>query len=158
MIRHFEIFTAERRLVQTSPLSHLRDVRLGIEGAHWLRKILQGSAKEPATAALGGIPIGLKAAIEKELELMRSYGITPVFVFNGLSVIRKDKPFSVEDTRPGRRSQAWDMYEKGRIDSAYSQWASSGYIHQPDLLYFVFSVFKENDVEFIRAPYSAWGQ
>ncbi|CAG8695863.1 30025_t:CDS:10, partial [Gigaspora margarita] len=152
-------FTAERRLVQTSSLTLLRDTRLGIEGAHWLRKILQNIVKEPATAALGGIPIGLKAAIEKELELLRSYGITPVFVFNGLSVIRKDKPFSVEDTRPGRRSQAWDLYEKGRIDNAYSQWASSGSnIHQPDLLYFVFSVFKENDVEFIRAPYSAWGQ
>lgn len=49
----------------------MKDTRLGIEGTHWLRKLLQNSAKEPATAALGGIPIGLKAAIEKELELIK---------------------------------------------------------------------------------------
>jgi len=66
------VFIAERRLVQQhSTLSHLKDTRLGIEGTHWLRKLLQTSVKEPATAALGGIPIGLKAAIEKELELMK---------------------------------------------------------------------------------------
>ncbi|CAB4431514.1 unnamed protein product [Rhizophagus irregularis] len=158
MIRHFEFFTAERRLVQHNALSNLKDTRLGIEGTHWLRKLLQNSAKEPATAALGGIPIGLKAAIEKELELIKSYGITPVFVFNGLNVIRKDKPFSTEDTRPTKRAQAWDFYEKGWVDSAYSTWAGSGFINQPDLYYLVFSILKENDIEFIRAPYLAWGQ
>ena len=81
-------------------------------------------------------------------------------MFNGLNVIRKDKPFSTEDTRPAKRAQAWDFYEKGRVDSAYSNWsgAVSGFVHQPDLLYLVFSILKENDVEFIRAPYLAWGQ
>jgi hypothetical protein len=88
----------------------------------------------------------------------RSYGITPVFVFNGLNVIRKDKPFSTEDTRPTKRAQAWDYYEKGWVDSAYGSWAGSGFVNQPDLLYLVFSILKENDIEFIRAPYLAWGQ
>ncbi|CAG8474579.1 15153_t:CDS:10 [Funneliformis caledonium] len=160
MIRHFEIFTVERRLVQISQLSSLKDTRLGIDGTHWLRKLLQTSAKESATTALGGIPIGLRSAIEKELELIKSYGITPVFVFNGLNIIRKDKPFSTEDTRPSKRAQAWEAYEKGRVEQAYSSWASavSGFVHQPDLLYLVFSILKENDVEFMRAPYLAWGQ
>ncbi|CAI2168817.1 8627_t:CDS:10 [Funneliformis geosporum] len=160
MIRHFEIFTVERRLVQHSSLSLLKDSRLGIEGTHWLRKLLQTSAKESATTALGGIPIGLRSAIEKELELFKSYGITPVFVFNGLNIIRKDKPFSTEDTRPSKRVLAWESYEKGRVEQAYSSWAGavSGFVHQPDLLYLVFSILKENDVEFMRAPYLAWGQ
>lgn len=70
-MNYFLVFTAERRLVQHNALSNLKDTRLGIEGTHWLRKLLQNSAKEPATAALGGIPIGLKAAIEKELELIK---------------------------------------------------------------------------------------
>ncbi|CAG8439730.1 12089_t:CDS:10 [Ambispora leptoticha] len=158
MIRHLDIFTNERRLQQQSSLSLLKETRLGIEGAFWLRKLLQNSGKEPATAAIGGIPIGLKNAIEKELGLLKSFGIIPFFVFNGLSVIRKDKPFSTEDTRPSKRAQAWDAYEKGKHDQAYNTWASSGFIHQPDLLYFVFNVLKDNDVEFMRAPYFAWGQ
>lgn len=79
-------------------------------------------------------------------------------MFNGLSIIRKDKPFSSEDTRPSKRAQAWELYEKGRIDAAYSNWVVSGSIHQPELLYFVFKILNENDVEFIRAPYLAWGQ
>ncbi|CAG8485691.1 2066_t:CDS:10 [Ambispora gerdemannii] len=158
MIRHLDIFTNERRLQHQSSLNLLKETRLGIEGAFWLRKLLQNSGKEPATAAIGGIPIGLRGAIEKELELLKSFGIIPFFVFNGLSVIRKDKPFSTEDTRPNKRAQAWDAYEKGKHDQAYNTWASSNSIHQPDLLYFVFNVLKENDVEFMRAPYSAWGQ
>ncbi|CAG8453923.1 4770_t:CDS:10 [Acaulospora morrowiae] len=157
MIRSFEIFVAERRLAQPSSLTFLKDTRLGIDGTHWLRKLLQNSAKEPTIAALGGVPLGLKAIIERELGLMRSFGITPVFVFTGLSIIRKDKPFSSEDTRPSKRASAWDMYEKNRLDVALSTWGA-GSIPQPDLSYFVFKIFKENDVEFIRAPYSAWGQ
>lgn len=61
-------FASERRLAQTSPLSFLKDTRLGIDSAYWLRKLLQTCAKEPAIAALGGIPIGLKNAIEEELQ------------------------------------------------------------------------------------------
>jgi len=71
----FVVFTVERRLVQHGSLNLLKDTRLGIEGTHWLRKLLQASAKEPATTALGGIPIGLKAAIEKELELFKYVSI-----------------------------------------------------------------------------------
>jgi hypothetical protein len=94
-----------------------------------------------------------------EIFIRRSHGITPVFVFNGLNIIRKDKPFSTEDNRPAKRAQAWDLYEKGRVEPAYSSWAvQSGFVNQPDLLYLVFSILKENDVEFIRAPYLAWGQ
>jgi hypothetical protein len=73
-------------------------------------------------------------------------------------VIRKDKPFSGEDTRPTKRTQAWDAYEKGKTEQAYSSWSVSGSVNQPDLLYYVFSILRENDVEFMRAPYSAWGQ
>jgi hypothetical protein len=35
---------------------------------------------------------------------------------------------------------------------------SSGAIHPPDLLNVVFHILNKNNVEFIRAPYSAWAQ
>ncbi|RUO95864.1 hypothetical protein BC936DRAFT_143058 [Jimgerdemannia flammicorona] len=70
-VRHFDFFTAERRLVHTNPISLLKDTRLGIEGNHWLRKLLQNHVKEPAVVAMGGIPLGLRAAIERELDLLK---------------------------------------------------------------------------------------
>ncbi|RUS17674.1 hypothetical protein BC937DRAFT_89644 [Endogone sp. FLAS-F59071] len=69
-VRHFDFFTVERRLVQTASISLLKDTRLGIEGNHWLRKILK-QLKEPAVVAMGGLPLGLRAAVERELDLLK---------------------------------------------------------------------------------------
>ena len=61
----FIVFTAERRLIQTSAVTQLKDTRLGIDGNYWLRKVV---AKENAVAAMGGLPLRLEATITKELE------------------------------------------------------------------------------------------
>lgn len=90
--------------------------------------------------------------------MCRANGIQPVFVFSGLSIIRKDKPFSTEDTRPSHRATAWDFYDRGKLDLALSNWASSSGIHSAELLNSVLSILNKHNVEFIRAPYSAWAQ
>lgn len=54
--------------MQTSAVSQLKDTRLGIEGNHWLRKIL---AKEPAVAAMGGTPLKLVESIEREINAFK---------------------------------------------------------------------------------------
>ncbi|KAL0092293.1 PIN domain-like protein [Phycomyces blakesleeanus] len=154
-IRHFDIFTAERRLIQTSAISQLKETRLGIEGNYWLRKIL---AKEPAVAALGGIPFNLKHSIEREIKHFKDNHIQPLFVFPGLSILRKDKPFSSDDNRPSHRATGWELYEKGKTDLALTHWINSGGIHPADLLNQVFHILHQHGIEFIRAPYSAWAQ
>ncbi|RUS17673.1 temperature dependent protein affecting M2 dsRNA replication-domain-containing protein [Endogone sp. FLAS-F59071] len=156
-VRHFDFFTVERRLVQTASISLLKDTRLGIEGNHWLRKILK-QLKEPAVVAMGGLPLGLRAAVERELDLLKSHGIHPFFVFNGLSVLRKDKPFSIEDYRPAKRASGWEPYEEGRISMAMTLWSSSGSPHQADLFPLIMQILSERGIEHMRAPYSAWGQ
>lgn len=90
--------------------------------------------------------------------VFRSNGIQPIFVFSGLSIIRKDKPFSAEDSRPSHRAVGWDFYDRGKIDLALSNWASSSGINSAELLNTVIHVLNKNKVEFIRAPYSAWAQ
>ncbi|KAH8553718.1 hypothetical protein BGW37DRAFT_486860 [Umbelopsis sp. PMI_123] len=64
-IRHFDIFLAERRLIQTSAVTLLKDQKIGIDANYWLRKVLP---KEPTVVAIGGFPSGIRTAIEKELE------------------------------------------------------------------------------------------
>ncbi|RUS15589.1 hypothetical protein BC938DRAFT_476875, partial [Jimgerdemannia flammicorona] len=59
------------RLAEKCQCAILTDTRLGIEGNHWLRKLLQNHVKEPAVVAMGGIPLGLRAAIERELDLLK---------------------------------------------------------------------------------------
>ena len=49
------------------PLSMLKDIRLGIDGNVWLKKIIQASS-EQYLAGIGGTPSCLRKAIEKELE------------------------------------------------------------------------------------------
>ena len=62
------VFTAERRLLQTSGVQQLKDTRLGIEGNYWLRKIL---GKDPAVTAMGGIPLKLKDTVEHEIKAFK---------------------------------------------------------------------------------------
>ncbi|KAG2236720.1 hypothetical protein INT48_000718 [Thamnidium elegans] len=141
-IRHFDI-------------SQLKETRLGIDGNYWIRKVV---AKENAVTAMGGLPLRLVETIERELEGYKSNGIQPIFVFSGLSIIRKDKPFSTEDSRPSHRAAGWDFYDRGKVDLALSNWASSSGINSAELLNTVIHILNKNKVEFIRAPYSAWAQ
>lgn len=79
-------------------------------------------------------------------------------MFPGLSILRKDKPFSIEDRRPSTRANGWDLYDKNRLDSALQAWGNGGGIHLADLCNYVCHILHEHGIEFIRAPYSAWAQ
>jgi len=174
-IRHFDYYISERQLIQTAPISQLKGAKIGFEGQYWLRKIIKPSnlarmsnAAEAKTlesitaniVAMGGtFPYNtFKALLEKEINKIRSLDIYPFFVFNGLSFLRKDKPFTTEDTRPNKRASGWDHYERGRLESAHNTWSSSGSVHQNEFMNSVFKIFQENNIEFMRAPYSSWAQ
>jgi len=174
-IRHFDFYISERQLLQTAPISQLKGTKIGIEGQYWLRKIIKPinhsrMPNPPETKTLENITANIvamggtfpyntfKALLEKEINKFRSLDIYPFFVFNGLSFLRKDKPFSSEDTRPNKRSSGWENYEKGRIEMAHNTWSSSGSVHQNEFMNSVFKIFQENNIEFMRAPYSSWAQ
>jgi len=122
VVRGLDKFLNDSKLLTTEKLSVLKGSRLGIDGPHWLRKI-QKAQSEPLVMAMGGIPLGIGQAIEKELQGFKEAGISPYFVFNGLSTIRKDKPFSAPDKRPEGRAEAWGLYNKEQHEAAYGKWA-----------------------------------
>ncbi|KAJ1974114.1 hypothetical protein H4R35_003770, partial [Dimargaris xerosporica] len=157
-VRHFDIFTVERSLLQHSPLPILKGTRVGIDGSYWLRRLLRSEVRETFSAAMGSVPLDLTAAIEKDLRRFEAAGIQPVFVFSGVTMARKDKPFSREDLRPGRRARAWNLYSEQRTDSALSQWRTSSSVNQQDQMWEVLRILRMHNVEFLRAPYAAWGQ
>ncbi|KAI9505033.1 PIN domain-like protein, partial [Coemansia spiralis] len=152
------VYVRELKLTQESRISVLADTRLGIEGHNWLRQLMFRTHDGEAVA-MGGLPVALEAEIIKELQFFRQNSITPIFVFSGLPVARKDsRPFAKDDHRPSHRSAAWDMYWQKQTEQALRKWGTSSPHAQADIIPFVMQVLQANDAEYMRAPYSSWGQ
>jgi hypothetical protein len=90
--------------------------------------------------------------------LNRAASIHPFFVFSGLALIRKDKSYVNDDPKISKRNAAWDAVNAGKMDLALSSWSSSYVVHQPDLIHLVIRILKENNIDYMRAPYGAGAQ
>ncbi|KAF9424178.1 hypothetical protein BGZ76_003541, partial [Entomortierella beljakovae] len=135
----------------------LKDIRLGIDGNLWLKKVLQ-AASEQYLSGIGGTPSLLRKAIEKELENFKSASIHPLFVFSGLALIRKEKPHISDDSKIAKRNAAWDAVNSGKMEVAQSNWNTYTVVHQSELTHLVLRILKENGVDYIKAPYEAVAQ
>jgi len=133
-VRGLEKLVSERQLVNSDKISMLKGSRLGIDAHHWLRTRIQKvlADQEPLVTAMGGMPLGLETAIEKELEGFKEAGISPFFVFNGLTVKRDPgssaRPFISSDKRPSQRADGWAAYIAGNHDTAAALWSGAGMI------------------------------
>ncbi|MNE77455.1 hypothetical protein D3C80_1737730 [compost metagenome] len=76
--------------------------------------------------AMGGLPITLTNKIEKEINRWKSAGITPVFVFNGISHKKVDvgpspikaHTFVVAEELERKRRSAFNAFERGQVKEA----------------------------------------
>ncbi|KAF9108378.1 hypothetical protein BGX29_000631 [Mortierella sp. GBA35] len=157
-VRHLDFYTTQKNLISVQPLSTLKDIRLGIDGNVWLKKIISQAASEQFLAGIGGTPSCMRKAIEKELEGFKAASIHPLFVFSGLALIRKDKSYVNDDPKISKRNAAWDAVNAGKMELALSSWNSSYVVHQPDLIHLVIRILKENNIDYMRAPYGAGAQ
>ncbi|KAI0244780.1 hypothetical protein L0F63_002803 [Massospora cicadina] len=171
VVRNLDAFLIENQLQQTLPLSTLTGIHLVIEGNLWVKRLLTGTSREPSPLAMGGAPIGLESYIVKELNrfnfrstyrirlpILAANEIQVTFIFGSLAPIKKDKPFTGTDTRPIKRTQAWEAYEKGVSDQASTLWNNAATSYQPEVMNLVLQTLHENGVSFMRAPYSSWAQ
>ncbi|GAA5932273.1 hypothetical protein JCM1841_005180 [Sporobolomyces salmonicolor] len=160
-IRALDTWLAERGLVKECPLSALSGMRLGIDANHYLRKLL--TARDPSTSdtftpAVGGAPLTLTAEIEKNMQTLEKHGIKPVFTFDGINPLDRQRPSPQEDQSSWRRGQAWEHYELGRVPLSQAEFGASNSILPKDVLRLVHRQFKQRHTEFIVAPYLAWAQ
>lgn len=150
---------SERKLVQTCPLSALKDTRIGIELDVYLRTLLTNPVSyEPFVAALGGAPLALISHIENDLRVLERSRIKPVFVLSGLPPARKAKPFQLDDPQTRLRALAWEAYEDGDVERMQDLLSRSGSTDINDMVRSVLRAFRHRNVEFIVAPYLATGQ
>lgn len=109
------------------PLATLSGAVVGIEAAHYLNRLLTTApTKEPLVPALGGVPLGLKGQIERELEMMATMRIKPFFVFSGMEYPVQEKP--VGELREAARinAEAWGLYNQHKAVEAVETFGSSG--------------------------------
>ncbi|KAJ2161363.1 hypothetical protein GGF46_001541 [Coemansia sp. RSA 552] len=152
------VFVRELRITQEARISALADTRLGIEGHNWLRLLLS-NVRDSEWAAMGGAPAALEAEIVRELRFFRTNRITPVFVFSGLAVARKDgRSFAKDDRRPAARHAAWEQYWQGQGEQALRGWGTAAPAPLADLVPFVMQVLRAQGADAMRAPYSSWAQ
>jgi hypothetical protein len=114
--------------------------------------------REPLQVATGGVPLTLLQLVEEELNKFAKFGVKPVFVFSGLNMVRKDRPFQSADVRPQKRVSAWQAYAKGDTRTAAATFESTEKFPALNFLQDIFKLFRDRGVEYFRAPYLAWPQ
>ncbi|KAI9678574.1 MAG: hypothetical protein M1817_005631 [Caeruleum heppii] len=156
-IRTFDDWAASR--AKTSPLGALKDAVVGIEAAYFLHRLLDTPpTKEPLLSALGGFPFALASRIEEYLDDLQSAGITPFFVFDGMSFGKKG-PSSADDSETVRRiSQAWELYDRHQAIEAVATFGDSGAVKPESLYRYLQRILHSHKTDFMVAPYSASAQ
>ncbi|EFC40095.1 XPG domain-containing protein [Naegleria gruberi] len=159
-IQGLSSYLSEKNFIKKESLDALRGCKIGIDGFHWL-KVLYDEKHEPFQMATGGTPISLALLVQTNLKQFKDAGITPVFVFNGINCVKKERSTSIYQARTVSLKSAWGSYEKDQKREAlmlFSRAQGNQFLASIDTLNALFELFNENDIEFLRAPYLAWGQ
>ncbi|EGG18458.1 5'3'-exonuclease N- and I-domain-containing protein [Cavenderia fasciculata] len=149
--RFFQDFI--EKYLNTSKLSLLNENRVGIDAIQWLLKL---HLKEPFQTTMGGSPLTMITVIQEELEKIKKSNIKPFFVFPGLSIL-KDRP-QATTARAQKLSIAWDAYYKGQYEFAESQFSDSERVLLVPFIQSIISYFKQQNIEFFKAPFFLWAQ
>merc|ERR1719162_1495361 len=135
------------RLVYQGKLDRLKGVRVGVDAVFWLRSIQ--ALKDPFADALGGIAPGIFGFVDKELEAFKRFGITPLFVFQGVAPGPQHSMFvSRMDTQ---MEMAWTFLAKGQRGEAQRAFAVSTSRINGDFVYFIFHHLKFKGYECLQA-------
>ncbi|ODO07828.1 hypothetical protein I350_03407 [Cryptococcus amylolentus CBS 6273] len=164
-IRGFDVYLKERKLLQSCPISHLANTRIGIDASYYINHLLTDPAtREPLVAATGGIPYSIIQKIETDLRALEHRSIKPVFVFAGLPLAAKE-PVKLPDQKAERenvaKNEAWALYDQGEPLLAVDKLNScngGNYVDQRDLLRSILRLFRHRFVEYVIAPYSSHAQ
>ena len=150
--------------LQEAPFSALKDTRLGIDAQQWFRTLLDDPKhREPCVSVTGGAPLHTYPVMEAQLRTLEAHKIKPVFVFQGLSPVKKERPFlgplpDVHQTRLRMRDQGWERYVRGDQEGAIETFANSSSVQPSDLSNQIHRLFRQRQVEYLVAPYLSWAQ
>lgn len=153
-VRHLQTHLADQGLVNSSKLNELRGVQVGVDAVFWLRSIQ--ALKDPFADALGGIPPGIFGFVDKELDSFKEWGITPIFIFQGVAPGPQHSMFA--SRMDAQMDMAWNHLARGEKSSAQKCFAVSTSRINGDFVYFIFHHLRHRGYECLQAPYFAGAQ
>jgi len=161
-----EELAQDSHLHQSSQLEQLRNQHVGIEAAEYLRVLprlkiegIQRKIFEELPAALGGYPFGYAAVIDRTVEIWREYNITPIFIFSGLDVGKRDNTsWRTYEDAIRTHILAWNEYDNGHGQAAVNKFGLSTYNKPEDMFRYLQYHLKKLEVKYQVAPFGAWAQ
>lgn len=153
-VRHLQTHLTEQGLVNTTKLSDLRGVHVGVDAVFWLRSIQ--ALKDPFADALGGVPPGIFGFVDKELDAFKEHGITPLFVFQGVAPGPQHSMFV--SRMDHQMDMAWSYLAQGEKSAAQKCFAVSTSRINGDFVYFIYHHLRHKGYECLQAPYFAGAQ
>ncbi len=116
-------------------MDEIKGYTIAIEATWYLNGLLNTPpSKEPLLSALGGLPFWLKVEIEDDLDQWEKCELTPLFVFDGISMIGKEEMSLRAAKDAARRNDAaWALYcnavSKEQTTEAVTAFGNSGSSH-----------------------------
>ncbi|KAK9462683.1 temperature dependent protein affecting M2 dsRNA replication-domain-containing protein [Lipomyces oligophaga] len=155
----FDSYITERKFLGELPLSALKGSTIGIDVEHFYKQLMTtAKIKEPLPNALGGVQFSLKSMIISCIDTLREAEITPIFIFNGVSLPSEEKPFSKPDASNQMRLRAWEAYDGAHGDEAVNIFNEIGAVPFDSLSRYLSSILKSQEVDCMVAPYYAFAQ
>lgn len=124
----FRAITNGKSSDRTHELSEIEDCAIAVDATYYIQYFLDSSpSHEPLLPALGGLT-GFQSHIESDIDQWLANKVTPLFVFDGQTMIGQDEVSLVRGLRANERTnQAWELYRTGQAESAVSAFgANSG--------------------------------
>ena len=108
-------------------MSDLEDVAIAVDATFFIHDFLDRIKKvgyEPLLPALGGLT-AFEDRIEKQIGEWLAHGITPFFIFDGLSVVGQDAMETAHGIEVADKcAEAWEVYWKGDSAAAVGAFGS----------------------------------
>jgi hypothetical protein len=133
-------------------LDNFKGVTIAVDASHYLQQLLEGSP-EPLLPALGGLPLAFESHINSVLDQWKAHDMTPLFIFDGQSVVgQENTALKTAKAAVERAQAAWALYADNQASAAVSSFGSSGMILNPA---FRRSNFNELKARSRRRPFIA---
>lgn len=103
-VRHLQTYIQSQRLVGSNKVAVLRGMTVGLDTTAWIRSLLE--LKDAYSDIMGGLPLGLRAVLDQQLQGFEEAEIFPAFF---LQVINRSTGSCMAHCRPSQLNTISDL-------------------------------------------------
>ena len=104
----------------------LNDSVIGVDASYYLDLRLNKTSHEPLLHALGGFPYSLKKILDDDIQLLKTFKIKLMFVFDGLDFRNKEPPSSRSVVNRRVHEDGWKHYSDRDPEQTLADFSRAG--------------------------------